>query len=95
MALNSQLLTVQILTNNVQVLILCLSYLITTVLTVLDFDLFLAKYLDISTLLFVEDKQDCRKYSLESSFMLQNPLCQSTFPIEKYDRQMQTANVKR
>ena len=31
MALNSQLLTVQILTNDVQVLILCLSYLITTI----------------------------------------------------------------
>ena len=31
LALNSQLLTVQILTNDVQVLILCLSYLITTV----------------------------------------------------------------
>ena len=31
MALNSQLLTVQILTNDVQVLILCLSYFITTV----------------------------------------------------------------
>ena len=31
MALNSQLLTVQILTNDVQVLILCLSYLIITV----------------------------------------------------------------
>ena len=31
-ALNSQLLTVQILTNDVQVLILCLSYFITTVL---------------------------------------------------------------
>ena len=33
LALNSQLLTVQILTNNVQVLILCLSYSITTVLS--------------------------------------------------------------
>ena len=32
LALNSQLLTVQILTNHVQVLILCLSYFITTVL---------------------------------------------------------------
>ena len=32
LALNPQLLTVQILTNDVQVLILCLSYLITTVL---------------------------------------------------------------
>ena len=32
LALNSQLLTVQILTNDVQVLILCLSYFITTVL---------------------------------------------------------------
>ena len=31
LALNSQLLTVQILTNDVQVLILCLSYFITTV----------------------------------------------------------------
>jgi hypothetical protein len=31
LALNSQLLTVQILTNNVQVLILCPSYFITTV----------------------------------------------------------------
>ena len=31
MALNSQLLTVQILTNDVQVLNLCLSYFITTV----------------------------------------------------------------
>ena len=31
LALNSQLLTVQILTNDVQVLILCLSYSITTV----------------------------------------------------------------
>ena len=31
LALNSQLLTVQILTNNVQELILCLSYFITTV----------------------------------------------------------------
>ena len=33
LALNSQLLTVQILTNDVQVLILCLSYFITTVIT--------------------------------------------------------------
>ena len=33
LALNSQLLTVQILTNDVQVLILCLSYFITTVPT--------------------------------------------------------------
>ena len=33
MALNSQLLTVQILTNDVQVLILCLSYFITTILS--------------------------------------------------------------
>ena len=31
LALSSQLLTVQILTNNVQALILCLSYFITTV----------------------------------------------------------------
>ena len=33
LALNTQLLTVQILTNDVQVLILCLSYSITTVPT--------------------------------------------------------------
>ena len=32
LALNSQLLTVQILTNDVQVLILCLSYIINTVI---------------------------------------------------------------
>ena len=32
-ALNSQLQTVQILTNDVQMLVLCLSYIITTVLT--------------------------------------------------------------
>ena len=32
LAINSQLLTVQILTNNIQVFILCLSYLTTTVL---------------------------------------------------------------
>ena len=31
LALNSQLLTVQILTNDVEVLILCLSYIVTTV----------------------------------------------------------------
>ena len=35
LALTSQLLTVQILTNDVQVLILCLSYFITTVLIVI------------------------------------------------------------
>ena len=45
---------------------------------VLDFDPFLAKYLDISMYItFVEDKEDCRKYSLESSCMLRTPLCQS------------------
>ena len=36
LALNTQLLTVQILTNDVQVLILCLSYFITTVPLTLD-----------------------------------------------------------
>ena len=51
LALNSQLLTVQILTNDVQVLILCLSYFITTV-TELAFCFFLYasllfKYRDI------------------------------------------------
>jgi hypothetical protein len=37
LALNSQLLTVQILANDVQVLILCLSYFITTVLNLPKF----------------------------------------------------------
>ena len=34
MAIDSQLLTVQILTNDVQVLILCISYFVTTVSTI-------------------------------------------------------------
>ena len=37
MAINSQLLTVQILKNDVQVLIVCLSYFITTVTRVLSY----------------------------------------------------------
>ena len=62
LALISQLLTVQILTNDDQVLILCLSYLITTVWT---------KYMDtkkmkyISAALFPDTKQRYNHYVSE------------------------------
>ena len=51
LALNSQLLTVQILKNDVQVLILCLSYFITTVI-------FFSKSTKYSTIIFLGEPEE-------------------------------------
>ena len=95
LALNSQLLTVQILTNDVQVLILCLSYFITTVKQTTCTKSLLSRYilwhrtlLDQKDFLSPPIKKVLNTFDLQSSYIIMTicpihrPLCLKKLSLE-------------